>query len=129
MTSTSDRTIEQRLDAQARAIRELRAEVKDLRAALSEARIPEPLSDEPSPAVKPVPFQHRSTCLDCGREKEHDRFEKSLCDTCARRNFAAQQEGTPIRYSKCGVCGKALNGTVRPMCGKCEHARRLLMAK
>jgi hypothetical protein len=119
---TESRTVEQRLAAHAKAIRELRAHVKDLQAALSEARIPEPLPSTADAPAKPVTFAHRATC------KEPDRFEKSLCVTCSKRNFAAQQAGTPIRYDKCGVCGKKLNGTVRPMCGKCEHARRLLIA-
>jgi hypothetical protein len=128
----TERSVEQRLESHARAIRELRAEVKALKAAA-------PIRDSDSPAgqqalpIKPSVakflgtvgvYVNNSRCLSCGSKKEDGR-RTILCGKCNRLRQAAIQHGDDIpRYTCCGNCGKKVNGTSMPLCGKCQVAYR-----
>jgi hypothetical protein len=77
-----------------------------------------PPSDTPG-VFMPVPY-----CLGCGKDKEpHQRT--IMCTPCNRARQVALHEGDNIvRYTSCGNCGKKVNGTSTPLCGKCQVSYR-----
>lgn len=123
--------VEKRLDAQARAIRDLRRDVAALKAALadtperSESRIAETVTQSTSePAGTPGVFVPVPTCYACGKPKAEGR-SLILCHDCGSARSRAMTHGNTVpRYSSCGNCGKHLNGATMPICGKCRIAYR-----
>jgi hypothetical protein len=125
----ADKTVEQRLDAQARAIRELRSEMKRLRAEIgtSDSRMQEHVSGNlplVGPLGEPGKFVPSPRCYSCGKDKGPGR-RLILCADCGSKRQRAIQHGNTVpRYTSCGNCGKTLNGSTIPLCGKCGPAYR-----
>jgi hypothetical protein len=125
MTSTKEpRTVEERLDAHAKAIRELRAEIKRLKAGPSESRMQANTVSGNLPLGEPGKFVPNTRCYSCGKDKGPGR-RLILCTECGSKRQRAIQHGDDvIRYTSCGNCGKTLNGATTPLCGKCGPAYR-----
>lgn len=122
------KSVEQRLDAQARAIRELRAEVKRQAAlidTLVSGNLPIRDSDSRSvsvePAGEPGVWFDTGRCLMCG--KPRGRGPKYMtCRPCGSQRQAEINNGTLQPVPACRNCGTPKTSTTL-LCRPCSKSR------
>lgn len=115
-----------RLDAHAKAIRELRAKVRALEEQVEQLLAAyNPAAKRPAPvAVTPgAPWEMRPTCLSCGQPKELGRDRVVQCKACSEQYQAQTKRGytgPKVLHDTCGYCGASKAPHVNPQCTDCR---------
>ncbi len=125
----SEKTPEERLVLQARAITDLRKRVERLEKMVLDLA-PAQVSGNPVPLAEGGWYM-KPTCLTCGRSKEAGREHLLSCKACGKAHTAHSKSGfkDAPKYTTCGWCGEDKAPTVQIQCPACQAASKVWKAK
>lgn len=120
MTSIED--LVTRLDKQAKAIRDLRARVKELEDARPRAATVQHVAPgEVHPVGSKGSYVPNRNCLNCGRDK-YGRKTLTCADCGLARQHSILNKTERPQYPTCGNCGEKKGGGMQILCTPCSRS-------